>query len=49
MHQILGHYFRSISYYHLLACQQILTESHIVTRLAIERASFMNMNDINEI
>jgi tRNA splicing ligase len=26
-----------------------LTESHIVTRLANERASFLNMNDINDI
>jgi hypothetical protein len=34
---------------HLLACQQFLTESHIVTRLANERASFFNMNDINDI
>jgi hypothetical protein len=33
----------------LLACQQILPESHIVTRLANERASFLNMNDINQI
>jgi hypothetical protein len=33
----------------LLACQQFLTESHIVTRLAIERALFLNMNDINDI
>jgi hypothetical protein len=34
---------------HLPACQQFLTESHIVTRLANERASFLNMNDINDI
>jgi hypothetical protein len=34
---------------HLLACQQFLTESHIVTHLANERASFLNMNDINDI
>jgi hypothetical protein len=33
---------------HLLLCQQFLTESHIVTRLANERSSFLNMNDINE-
>jgi hypothetical protein len=33
----------------LLASQQFLTESHIVTRLAYERASFLNMNDINVI
>jgi hypothetical protein len=32
-----------------LACQQFLTESHIVTRLANERASFLNKNDINDI
>jgi hypothetical protein len=30
----------------LLECQQVLTESHIVTRLSNERASFLNMNDI---
>jgi hypothetical protein len=31
---------------HLLACQQILEkESHIVTRLAKERTSFLNIND----
>jgi hypothetical protein len=35
--------------YHLLACQQFLTESHIVTHLANERRSFLNMNDINDI
>jgi hypothetical protein len=34
---------------HLLARQQFVTESHIVTRLANERASFLNMNDINDI
>jgi hypothetical protein len=34
---------------HLLACQQFLTESHIVTRLTNKRASFLNMNDINDI
>jgi hypothetical protein len=34
---------------HLLACQQFLTESHIVTLLANERASFLNINDINDI
>jgi hypothetical protein len=28
---------------------KFLTESHKVTRLAIERASFLNMNDINDI
>jgi hypothetical protein len=33
----------------LPACQQFLTESHIVTRLANEQASFLNMNDIDEI
>jgi hypothetical protein len=27
----------------------ILTESHIVIRLANDRASFLNMNDINDI
>jgi hypothetical protein len=32
-----------------MACQQFLTESHIVTRFANERASFLNMNDINDI
>jgi hypothetical protein len=34
---------------HLLACQQFLTESHIVTRLANEQASYLNINDINDI
>jgi hypothetical protein len=34
---------------HLLVCQQFLTESHIVTRLPNERASFLNVNDINDI
>jgi hypothetical protein len=34
---------------HLLACQQFLTESHIVTRIANERESYLNMNDINDI
>jgi hypothetical protein len=34
---------------HLLACQQFLTESHIFTRIANERASLFNMNDINYI
>jgi hypothetical protein len=34
---------------HLQVCQQILTESHIVTRLTNERASSLNMNDINDI
>jgi hypothetical protein len=34
---------------HLLAFQQFLTESHIVTRQASERVSFLNMNDINDI
>jgi hypothetical protein len=34
---------------HLLACQQFLTENHIVTRLANELASFLNLNDINDI
>jgi hypothetical protein len=34
---------------HLLACLQFLTESHIMTRLASERASFLNMNDINDL
>jgi hypothetical protein len=33
----------------LLACQQFLTESHKVTRFANNRASFLNMNDINVI
>jgi hypothetical protein len=32
-----------------LACQQFLRGSHIVTRLANELASFLNMNDINDI
>jgi hypothetical protein len=32
---------------YLLACQQFLTESHIVTRLDKERAPFLNMNDIS--
>jgi hypothetical protein len=36
-------------YDHLLACQLFLKESHIVTRLANERALFLNMNDINDI
>jgi hypothetical protein len=31
---------------HLLACQQFSTESHIVIRLADERVSFLNINDI---
>jgi hypothetical protein len=30
----------------LLPCQQFLTEIHIVTRLSIERASFLNMMTI---
>jgi hypothetical protein len=34
---------------HLLASQQILKKSHVVTRLAKERASFYNIIDINEI
>jgi hypothetical protein len=34
---------------HLLACQQFLTKSHIVTRFTIERASLLNINDINDI
>jgi hypothetical protein len=34
---------------HLLACQQVLTRSHIVTRLANERAPFLKINDINDI
>jgi hypothetical protein len=34
---------------YLLACQQFLTESHIVTRFANERALFLEMNDINDI
>jgi hypothetical protein len=33
---------------HLLACQQFLTESHTMTRLANDRASFLSMNDIND-
>jgi hypothetical protein len=33
----------------LLACQQFLTESHIVARPANEQASFLNMNDISDI
>jgi hypothetical protein len=28
---------------HLLVCQQFLSESHLVTRFANERASFLNM------
>jgi hypothetical protein len=34
---------------HLLVCQQFLKESHAVTRLANERASFLKINDINDI
>jgi hypothetical protein len=34
---------------HLVACQQFLKESHLVTHLANERTSFLNMNDINDI
>jgi hypothetical protein len=34
---------------HILARQLFLTESHIVTRLAYEEASYLNMNDINDI
>jgi hypothetical protein len=34
---------------HLLACQHFLTKSYIGTRLAIERASFLNMHDITDI
>jgi hypothetical protein len=34
---------------HLLACQQFLTESHIVTRLGYEQVSLYNMNNINDI
>jgi hypothetical protein len=34
---------------HLLACQEFMTESHIVTRLANKRVSFLNINDINDI
>jgi hypothetical protein len=34
---------------HLLACQQFLIESHIVAHLANERASLLNMNNINDI
>jgi hypothetical protein len=33
---------------HLLASPQFSTESHIVTRLANERASFLNVNDFND-
>jgi hypothetical protein len=33
----------------LLACQQFLKKSHLVTCLAKERASFLKINDINEI
>jgi hypothetical protein len=36
------------SLHHLLACQLFLTESHIVTHLGNKRASFFNMNDIND-
>jgi hypothetical protein len=34
---------------HLLACQQFLEESHEVTRLANERASFFKTIDIKDI
>jgi hypothetical protein len=34
---------------HLLAYQQFSTESHIVARLANERASFLNMNNISSL
>jgi hypothetical protein len=34
---------------HLLARQQFLTESHIVTRIANKCASFLKTNDINDI
>jgi hypothetical protein len=34
---------------HLLAGQQFLTESHIVTRLAKERVSFLKIIDVNDI
>jgi hypothetical protein len=34
---------------YIQACQQFLTKSHIVTRLANEGASFLNINDINDI
>jgi hypothetical protein len=34
---------------HLLRCQEFLKESHIVTRIAKERASFLKINDINDI
>jgi hypothetical protein len=34
---------------HLLACQQFLKESHEVTRVANDRATFLKINDINDI
>jgi hypothetical protein len=34
---------------HLLACQQFLKESHVVTRIGNERASCLKINDINDI
>jgi hypothetical protein len=34
---------------HLLACQQFLTESHIVTALLVSAASLLNMNDMNDL
>jgi hypothetical protein len=34
---------------HLLACQQFFKESHEVTRIANEQASFLKINDINDI
>jgi hypothetical protein len=34
---------------HLMACQQFLKKCHTVTRLAIEKALFLKINDINDI
>jgi hypothetical protein len=34
---------------HLLACQQIFEKEHKMTRHAKERASFLKINDINDI
>jgi hypothetical protein len=35
--------------YDLLACQQVLKKSHKVTSQANKRASFLKINDINDI
>jgi hypothetical protein len=34
---------------HLLACQRFLKESHTVTRLAKERASLLEINNVDDI